>query len=355
MSDEPIPGWHLTGDSPAAATPQGLIDRRELAFIAVERTRMPMVVSDPRQPDNPIVLANQAFLDLCGYSAGEVLGRNCRFLQGPDTSRDAVDEIRRGLASGGDVTVELLNYRRNGTPFRNELFISPVHDERGELLYHFASQKDVTAEHEVRERRAAELRLMREVDHRAKNVLALVQGIVRMSRADTAERYAAAVQGRVQALARAHAMLSELRWHEVPLGKLIEAEVEPFGAERILLDGPELGLPATLVQPIALLVYELVSNAVDHGALLANAGRVLVGWHENKAAGRLVIRWRETGGPAPPEQRVPGFGLTMIAAIVERQLRGRTVLDWRPDGLSGEFFVPLHRPRTTEAESSGSR
>jgi PAS domain S-box-containing protein len=71
-----------------------LHDRRELALVAVERTRMPMVITDPRQPDNPIVLANQAFLDLTGYTADEVLGQNCRFLQGPDTAAEDVDSIR---------------------------------------------------------------------------------------------------------------------------------------------------------------------------------------------------------------------------------------------------------------------
>lgn len=88
----------LHGDPPAAATKQGLVDRRELCLIAVERTRMPMVVSDPRQPDNPIVLANQAFLDLTGYTAEEVVGRNCRFLQGEDTCRVAVAEVRAAVA-----------------------------------------------------------------------------------------------------------------------------------------------------------------------------------------------------------------------------------------------------------------
>jgi PAS domain S-box-containing protein len=83
----------------------------------LERTRMPMVVSDPRESDNPIILANEAFLEMCGYEREEVLGRNCRFLQGPDTSRAAVAEIRRSIAAGKEVTVELLNYRKDGSSF----------------------------------------------------------------------------------------------------------------------------------------------------------------------------------------------------------------------------------------------
>ena len=83
----------------------------------LERTRMPMVVSDPRESDNPIILANEAFLEMCGYEREEVLGRNCRFLHGPDTSRAAVAEIRRSIAAEKEVTVELLNYRKDGSSF----------------------------------------------------------------------------------------------------------------------------------------------------------------------------------------------------------------------------------------------
>ena len=347
LSDSPThstsPSLRAKGEAPAVATPQALADMRELAVIAVERTRMPMVVTDPRQPDNPIVLANHAFLHMTGYGADEVLGRNCRFLQGPDTSRGTVAELRDAIVEEREITVDLLNYRKDGATFWNRLLVSPIHDDDGRLLYFFASQKDVTREREARDREAAELRLLREVDHRAKNVLALVQGIVRMSRADTVQHYAAAVQGRVQALSRAHGMLAERRWHEVPLDRLIAAEIEPFGSERLSLDGPPVGLPAQLVQPIALLIYELVSNATQHGALSADLGSVAVGWHEDAAADRLVITWREIGGPRPAEKRTRGFGFTIMTAIVERQLRGRIELDWRPDGLAGRFSVPLHR------------
>src|SRR4051812_26280646 len=90
----------LFGDPPVATTPEALHDRRDLALVAFERTRMPLVITDPRQPDNPIVMVNSAFIELTGYSADEVIGRNCRFLQGPETSPAVVREIRDGLAQG---------------------------------------------------------------------------------------------------------------------------------------------------------------------------------------------------------------------------------------------------------------
>ena len=120
------------GDPPATAQEGLTTARRELALVAVERTRMPMVVSDPNQPDNPIILANLAFLDLTGYSAEEVIGRNCRFLQGPDTDPADVDQLREALVRNDDhIQLELLNYRKDSSPFWNQLVISAVRNADG--------------------------------------------------------------------------------------------------------------------------------------------------------------------------------------------------------------------------------
>ena len=123
---------------------EGLQDRSNIFFAAVEMTRMPMVVTDPRQPDNPIVFVNGAFLDLTQYKEEQVLGRNCRLLQGPDTDRRTVDEIRKAIAEQRPVSVDILNYRADGTTFWNALFLGPVFDEEGKLMYFFASQMDIT-------------------------------------------------------------------------------------------------------------------------------------------------------------------------------------------------------------------
>ena len=123
----------------------GFDDQDNIFFAAVEMTRMPMVVTDPRQPDNPIVFTNGAFLDLTGYTREEVIGRNCRFLQGADTDHGTVEELRRALAEHKAVAVDILNYKKDGTRFWNGLFIGPVFDKQGELLYFFASQLDITS------------------------------------------------------------------------------------------------------------------------------------------------------------------------------------------------------------------
>lgn len=128
----------------AYITRPGLEERGSVFFAAVEMTRMPMVVTDPNQPDNPVVFVNRAFLDLTLYREEEVLGRNCRFLQGEQTDRETVAEIRAAVREQRAVAVDILNYKRDGSPFWNAIFIGPIFDAEGKLLYFFASQMDIT-------------------------------------------------------------------------------------------------------------------------------------------------------------------------------------------------------------------
>ncbi len=98
---------------------------------AVRATRMPMIITDPRHFDNPIVFANDSFLKLTGYTRMEVTGRNCRFLQGPDTDPEAIDRLREAIRQEVDVRVDLLNYRKDGSTFYNALYVGPVRERRG--------------------------------------------------------------------------------------------------------------------------------------------------------------------------------------------------------------------------------
>ncbi|MFH5925407.1 histidine kinase famiy protein [Roseomonas xinghualingensis] len=123
----------------------------DIFFAAVEMTRMPMIVTDPRQHDNPIVFSNQAFVRMTGYAQEELLGRNCRFLQGPDTDRETVAELRHAISTRREIAAEILNYRKNGSTFWNALFIAPVFSPSGELIYFFASQLDVSRRRDAEE------------------------------------------------------------------------------------------------------------------------------------------------------------------------------------------------------------
>ena len=126
----------------------GIDDGTDPFAAAVRATRMPMVISNPRLPDNPIVFVNDAFCRLAGYPREEIVGRNCRFLQGPDTDRQTVALIRAAVEKREPVRLDILNYRKSGQTFWNRLLMAPVRDAAGELAYFFASQVDVTIERE---------------------------------------------------------------------------------------------------------------------------------------------------------------------------------------------------------------
>lgn len=115
---------------------------------AVRATRMPMLITDPHQPDNPIVFVNHAFIKLTGYERDEIIGSNCRFLQGSDTNRDDVAKLRHAIECRKSIELDLINYKKSGERFWNRLLISPVFGEEGELTYFFASQFDVTLQKE---------------------------------------------------------------------------------------------------------------------------------------------------------------------------------------------------------------
>jgi PAS domain S-box-containing protein len=326
----------FTGDAPAAAAPSVLQDRRELALVAVERTRMPMLVCDPAQPDTPIVLANQAFLDLTGYAADEVIGRNCRFLQGEDTAPEAVEAIRQALAADEHVfTVELLNYRKDGSAFWNQLHISPVHDDDGQTIYYFASQKDVSARRRAQELEAIERLLLMEVDHRAMNALALVESVLSLTRTDDPSRYSVAVRRRIAVIARVHRLLASSSWQGTRLDMLV-CEERVRGLE---LDGPPASVAPRLAQPLAMVFHELVSNARQHGSLLRQDGRVMVAWEVRP--NQLVVHWKEQGAHTFDPQPGSGLGVSIVRSVIEQQLRGSAAFNWQPEGLQAHLVVPF--------------
>ena len=154
----------------------------DIFFAAVKTTRMPMVVTDPHRDDNPIIFCNEAFSFMSGYSQDEILGRNCRFLQGPETDRNAVAEVRAAITKREEVSVEILNYRKNGSTFWNALFVSPVYGDDGELRYFFASQLDISRRREAEEalhqaqRMEAVGKLTGGIAHDFNNLLQVIQG-----------------------------------------------------------------------------------------------------------------------------------------------------------------------------------
>ena len=127
--------------------------------VMIDNSLVAAVLSNPRLPDNPIVACNKAFMDLTGYAEHEIIGRNCRFLRGEGTEPELTKELRVGIAAKVPVMVELLNYKKDGTPFRNAVMIAPIFDPEGELEYFLGSQVEVPgAAQKTSDNRAAEAR-----------------------------------------------------------------------------------------------------------------------------------------------------------------------------------------------------
>ena len=201
---------------------------------------------------------------------------------------------------------------------------------------------------DITDRKEAEGRqvlLAREVDHRARNALAVVQSIIRLTRAQSVDNYVAAVEGRIKALARAHALLSESRWHGADLGVLAGEELAPYrvaDADKVEVGGPNISLLPHMAQGLGLALHELATNAAKHGALSSMAGKVNLTWQLRPEL--LVLQWLERGGPriAPPATR--SFGLNVIRASVEQQLGGKVTFDWDPRGLQCTLSIPHAEP-----------
>ena len=363
---EPSDAWHLTdrlnsehgkGDPFAAA---------------VRATRMAMIVTDPRQDDNPIVFVNDAFLSLSGYGRDEVMGTNCRFLQGPGTDRGAVRQVREAVQGRRDIAIDLLNYRKDGTPFWNALYMSPVVNEAGELLYFFASQLDVTDrvdahmrtlhekehfEREVAKRTrdltealAAKTMLVHEVDHRVKNNLQMISGLLTMQTRTIADPAARATMdsmlNRIEALGTVHRRLYQSRNVErfdvaAFAQDLADDLVRGSGRSdvRLHLDLEAVDVPVEKAPPVALMLNELITNALKHGFAREKAGMLSVSVRPD--GNHIAIRVTDDGHGMPAQTSGTGsFGKRLIESLA-RQLAAS--IAWHPasPGTRVELRLPL--------------
>ncbi|KQT54956.1 histidine kinase [Aureimonas sp. Leaf454] len=342
---------------------------------AVRATRMPMIITDPRQKDNPIVFCNDAFCDLTGYGREEVLGRNCRFLQGEDTDQGDIGLVRIAIEARTDVSVELLNYKKDGQPFWNALYISPVFTDAGELQFFFASQFDVTDRKErelaalegrefferaVRDR-TAELEaalaqktmLLHEVDHRVKNnlqmVAAMIRNQARFSGSDDVKTSLVATLARVETLGAVHRRLYESKdiatfslsdfISEISVGL-----VDSTGQSRVQLDldlePVEVAAPSA--SPLALLVNELLTNALKHAFPDGRCnGRIRVTMRSADGEATLTVEDDGVGLPAQPDSRRSTFGHRLVQSLV-RQIRGSLTLSDAAPGTRATIRFPSH-------------
>lgn len=186
--------------------------------------------------------------------------------------------------------------------------------------------------------------LIQEVDHRAKNVFAIIQSIIHLAKSDSPQAFAAALLGRIAAMAHVHTQLSRTRWEGADLVQILREELALcHAAEAVRFQGPRIQLEPSAAQSFAIMIHELITNATKYGALSTHEGHVDIEWLLSPA--ELKFCWRESGGPpvAPPTRE--GFGINVINSSIKSQLGGIVQFDWHPDGLCCGICLPAGQVR----------
>ncbi len=308
------------------------------------------------------VVEARGWKELTGQEEEALRGAGWLEMLHPEDRARTVEVWAEARAEGRPVDVEYRVRRGDGNDWRWVRAKGvPVRSVEGGPVEEWVGSIEDAHERRMHEERQA--LLTREVDHRAKNALAVVQAAVRLTRAPDVQSYARAIEGRVSALARAHTLLAEDRWAGADLRTLLEGELAPFlvegeGRPRVVLRGPLMAVPAVAAQPLGMAVHELATNAVKHGALSVPGGRVMVEWGLDESERVLELCWTEIGGPpvkGPPARR--GFGSRLLDGTLRQQLGGGVETHWDPRGLVVVIRVPVRpgeriRCLTTAAEKA---
>ncbi|MAM63070.1 HWE histidine kinase domain-containing protein [Maritimibacter sp. UBA3975] len=211
------------------------------------------------------------------------------------------------------------------------------------LLEVFLKVTDATAEERRRAQEQQEL-LISELNHRVRNILNLMQGLVSQTKSDARgiTDFTNRLDGRIQSLARAHDQLTRDRWEPAPLKELIRCEFEAYAAaktDRVIIDGPDALLSPTAYTNVALVVHEMATNSMKYGALCDKSGRVEITIREDDAGG-IGIDWKESGGPPVQAPARRGFGSTIIEMSIPHELGGAASIDYRVSGVEAQFAIP---------------
>lgn len=299
--------------------------------------------------DGIITSWNAGAQRLFGYSAAEIVGRSVMMLVPPERAEEEAQILERVGAGLRIAPFETARLHKDGTLVEVSLAVSPVRDTSGRLVGAATIARDMS------ERRQAEARqklLIREMDHRIKNLFTMVSGLVSVSArsADDPKQLATSLRHRLAALAEAHSLTlpqadgapASISLHGL-LRRVLAAYDHSEGAAKTSLSvsGDDIALNPGAVTALALLVYELATNAVKYGALGVIGGRVTI--RTDRDGERLTFAWTETGGPptAPPSHE--GFGSVLTRATIEHQLGGVFDRKWGAGGLEVTMTLPLDR------------
>jgi PAS domain S-box-containing protein len=281
-------------------------------------------------PEGRLTLLPKKVETLTGAAAADLVGEGWRTLVHPDDLL-AVDEAwRHALDTGEPYQVEFRSMRADGNYvwMRSQAYAD--RDDRGLIRGWYGLSENIDARKEVEEDREM---LLREVDHRARNILTVLQSLVTLMPKNDPEAFSIAFRARLKAMAGAHSLLCSSRWRGVEMRLLLEEELLPFGLDRVHLVGDALLVMAERVQHLSMIFHELTTNSAKYGCLSRAEGHLRVEWRavDNN---RVLIEWTETGGPAIVAQPVrQGFGSKLIRTIAGRRMGESVIEDWRHDGL----------------------
>jgi PAS domain S-box-containing protein len=295
-------------------------------------------------PAGRVTSWNAGAAHLLGWGEDEAQGMDSRLTFTPEDRASGAPEAEMAQAAAeGRAEDERWHLRKDGTRFWGSGLLVPL-DGSAEPGF-LKIMRDRTERREGDERQGV---LLRELAHRVKNTLALILSMARQtgSRAADLVEFVGAFEGRLQALATAHDLLSASGWRSTSLAALVDAALAPHrgrggggGGEPIRAEVRDLPLRPAAAQNLVLALHELATNAARHGALSAPGGRVEL--EVGPGGDDLVLTWREVGGPAAAAPSEPGFGTLLLEQLVAYQHGGRIAFDWRPDGLVCTLRLPL--------------
>jgi PAS domain S-box-containing protein len=290
--------------------------------------------------DGTITSWNKAAERLSGYPAAEVVGKSIALLVPSDRLNEEVEILERIRRGERVQHFETMRRRKDGSLVTISLTVSPVSDDSGKIVGASKIARDITE----RKRREEQINLLaREAEHRTKNLMDIALATVQLAQADSPAGLKAAIEGRLRALASAHALLAKSRWAGADLHELVTGELSVRSQaddKTAAVVGPSLMLAPDKAEAMAMALHELATNSIKYGALSASTGRLKIGW-ETDHAGRLCFQWSETGGPRvqPPTHR--GFGTSMMEGVIASQPGGEVRFDWREEGLVCEIRFDL--------------
>lgn len=317
------------------------LERRERQLRTITDS-LPVLISEV-DAQGRYAFVNRAYEELFARTAEEIRGRPVAEILGPEAFERVRPAFERALG-GEAVRLESRVSDAQGRTRHVDVSYVPNRDARGAPDGFFALVSDITERKREEERGRV---MMAELDHRAKNLLAVVQSVIRQTQAETVPEFVAALTGRIQALARTHTLLADGRWSAAPLAEVVRREIEglrPTGDGSVTLSGPEVRLGPKTVQAVAMVIHELATNAAKHGSLSVPEGRLRVAWEIGRDEGgapRLAVDWVESGGPpvVPPARH--GFGSRLIERSLAGAMDGRAELDFAPEGVRCRLSLPL--------------